>query len=252
MAFKIGSLVVVINVCFGLISSLIYTVASYIFLIVSYEESFNDAVIASKVVSCNEMSCTERYFSGNNLLLMCWYLLFGTLPLFYAPISAYEANVISSQDFIFYMSFFSFGILVLILWIVACFPENMLKNDGKGSSYVEDGLVYLFGCYCCRKPAPPRKDILSDFLLVSWIIAIGSLFTVIGAAVLIFLKPDEVTAYFWLVSAILFCVGSFLFLHASYPQNAKSRLFWKAICCEPTAKGLPDDERDGLLRAFSS
>lgn len=252
LAFKSDAFII-INVCCGLVSSLIYTVGAYIFLVASYDDSYSEAVIASKVVSCNDMSCTQRYFTGNNLLIMCWYLFIGTLPLFYTPISAYDANLISLQDFLFYISFLTFIVSILFLWIIACLPENMLKNDGRGSSYVEDSLVYLFGCYCFRRRSlPPRKDALSDFLLVSWVIAIASLFTVIASIVLIILKPEEVTAYFWLVSSVLFCLGSLLFLYASYPQNARSRFFWRTLCCDGSVKTLPEEERDSLLRAYSS
>lgn len=230
-------------------SGFIYAMAGYVFVIASYEENFV-AIDLTKFKSVKEMTLFERYFTGNNLLCMAWLLLLATLPCFSFPFCQYAAGDMSDFVFIFSLCCLIFGIFVLILFVISCLPENMILNNGNGSSYVHNLCLSIYTGIC----ASSKRENLSseykigDFLIVTWIIAIGSVFSV-PVCIYITIIDTALMQILMLISDVLFAVGSCLFVYTIYPENSNVSIvwYWLCGCCGTDKDGRHTEERSAIL-----
>mmetsp|Transcript_28445 Transcript_28445/g.28765 ORF Transcript_28445/g.28765 Transcript_28445/m.28765 type:complete len:302 (+) Transcript_28445:87-992(+) len=233
-------------------SGFVYAMAGYIFLIASYEE--NIAVPdPSKFKLVKDMTCTEKYFTGNNLLIMSWLLFLATIPILSFPIIEFIEHRMIFEVFIFLTSAICFALLNLILWVIACFPESMAHNNGRGSSYVYDcfRMVSMACCAASQREGVSDDGFITDFLLVSWVIAIASFLSI---PVAIYMIYANVTPAPWLmlISDILFAMGSALFVYAFTPDNHHTSIVWHYMTCccakETDMTATSREERDAILR----
>ena len=98
----------------------------------------------------SKLSFLERYFTGSDFLIATWMFLLCGLPLF-----GYTGYILADDS----GSLFGWELLVgsvgyvaiLSVWVIASMPENLVANDGRGSSHFFDYVFqpYCFPLFCC-------------------------------------------------------------------------------------------------------
>jgi len=229
----------------------LFAAASCWFVHLSYPVQFNeDLGRIMDFAACENIekqkSFGDRYLWGTNMLLLMWLFLLATLPFLAIPIWAYLDGDLSPSAFLIYFFALVFVILLLMFWLVAAFPESMLMNKMRGSSYFYDACLA-----CCLGPLyDPKTDDFSakadtfagfiqrhlggDFLLGAWfffVAAIAQLAYTVYDVCVDYLDP---LAYALVIGSLLLAIGSGLFVYTTYPENAFSRYWWCLSTCQST------------------
>jgi len=236
-----------------LASAIIFLIATCLLVFISYPEELEyDLACVEEfgVVDSIEKrkSFGERFLWGSRLLIFMWLQVLALVPLYVLVIWSYTTGDLSLAYFISYFLILVTISLLVIFWIAATFPENMIKNDGRGSSYFYD--LFLSCCWGARLSSTPdleeectcnnfwSKHAGSDFLVGSWVF-FG--LAGIGLVVAIYYTYEQwtnVLIYLVLISAVLVFVGSALFVSSSYPGQFFSRFWWCTITCQKTEQEL--------------
>ena len=98
--------------CFSLI---LCTFAATLFSIAAYPQNMNKIFLECLFVDVNEMTFTQKYFTGNVLLMGAWLITLSVLLAFFAPVYAFFSD---SINFIELLGALWIGALV----IFACLP----------------------------------------------------------------------------------------------------------------------------------
>lgn len=214
--------------CF-LISGALYLIGTIAFLAVSYPEAMEELMQSMTKMDPSKMSFWEKYFYGNSLLIMTWFFALATLPIvIYYVYGMIEGSVsIAYGVLAMIASFVAFGIL--FIWVVATFPENIIKNEGRGSQYVLE-FMSRNKMFCGREEFW-SYHFQSDFLVGSWAFLLISALALPGAIYFFVMNPTTFEYYMLLLSSTFFVLGSILLVHASYPGNFTSDLSWRILTC---------------------
>jgi len=250
-----------------LASATIFLLASCWFVLLSYPEQLeHDLACVEEFAVIDSIekrkSFGERFIWGSSLLMLMWLFLLALLPLYVLVIWAYTSSNISVLYFVSYFLFLIFVTLVLLFWITATFPENMIKNNGQGSSYFYD---LCLSCCCGEKVRAAnggntngsrddeeltcssfwQKHTGSDFLVGSWVFFGGAGLVLAVSVYYVYEEWTNVLIYFVLLSAILLFLGSALLVSSSYPGAFFSRFWWCTLTCQT-------DERWNVQRGRDS
>lgn len=159
--------------------------------------------IASKKADCCSTCCT-----GNTYLIAGWLAFIGTLPLILFSVPYFPLIILGL-------------LLCIILFMVAASPPYLAMNHGKGSiCYCSNG-EDTCGCECCKGEAGCKRPFSSDVVIVILALCIFSIFLMVAAIVNVCFLWYSVTAWLWLVAAVLFLTGMFLWFHAVVPPKVK-------------------------------
>ncbi len=235
-----------VNYVTMLVSGILVTSGSIVLLHMSYDpNAFLRLMVEMSRMDVSKMTFMEHYFTCSNLLIVSWLFFVSTLILIIYPVFALCIGEMSGM----WAALYILGVVVMIiptyLWVVALFPSNVVKNEGRGSSYFHD-----FCCCSCCKPSVDKLmqfcfgiesfvDTYAgvDFIAMTWCLFLISVLGLISAIVFVAYAPTDPIAYLWLVASILFCLGAFLFGHAIYPENTHSNMTWRfcsrfiCFCC---------------------
>jgi hypothetical protein len=235
-----------------IISSVLSLFGSIAFLSFSYPDAMEAMINEVMNQDLEKMTFLEKYFIGNKLLWMTWFFNLAFVPLLIYYIWAMIVGYLTGVNAVFTVLGVFITCAALFLWVVACFPENLVKNDGLGSTYFVD---YMEQCgLFCGNEQFWRDNMSGDFLAGSWIFFVISLAYFPVTAVFFFEDPTNMDAIMYLIAVILLVIGSGLFVHASYPGNISSDLSWRIMTC--TYDGTPRlftptlntvDERKALI-----
>lgn len=226
------------NLYYGtlLISGTCYFFGNFYFLSISYPSAMDDLMASAMTTDISNLSFADRYFFGNNLLIMTWSFTLALLPF---AIYFCVASIFGYVSLLF-------GLLVLVgfiisslssfFWILSCLPESIVKNEGKGSSYFIEFLECnnLF----CGIETHWRTNFSSDFLVGSWLFFFTSVFSFVSASVNMILYYINFEIVSYLISSCFLVIGSGLLVHASYPGNFTSDLTWRLITCGHQGESL--------------
>lgn len=229
-----------------LIAGIFYLIGSIIFLIVSYPETFQQLMVDAQTVDIKKLSCTEKYFTGNILLTATWLFFIPTFVYIVYPVWSYVDGTISAGLLALYLIAIFFLLCLTFVWVLACFPENMQSNDGQGSSVFFDALCCI-DC-CCDDKQFLKRHFGSDFLAGAWIFAVVATFSVIACIYTICLSPTSALYWTFFTSALLFALGFYLLVYASYPENMGSTLVYDKLCCKSGGNSTNADEETPLLK----
>lgn len=211
-----------------LVSAVIYLLASLIFLYYSYPSNLWTMMKEIQEYDAEKAGFIENYFTANPLLVATWLFALGSLPFVIYPIWAYEVDYIDTEYFVVY---FLIGILVLaviLLLVVSTFPFNLMKNEGRGSSYLFDYLC-IFDV-CCDDRNLLRKHMSPDFLAGTLMLSVLSIAFIPVACYLVYVDADDWVSYVWLFSSLFLAAGSIVLLYASYPEHGfQSTLVWSIL-----------------------
>ena len=243
---------VIYNYLAYLLASIIYIVATVLFLAVSYPDAYDKLMFDVATAEVDKMSCMERYISGNMLLVASWLILFATLPIAVYPCWAMADGDMSYVDGSLYLVFVFFIVVFLAFFTVACFPENLMANGGKGSSMIYDAFCACACCdtLCCCVGGREwlQKHFGSDLLAGLQLIFVGSVLSLALSVYYVAVNYNSVTPYLWLLSSLSFTVGSFLFLYAFYPDNYGSTVVFDALTCSKSERRQKPAYFDDLLK----
>ena len=233
-----------------LASALLFFIASMLLAYISQPEEleFDLACVEEFAVIDSiekRKSWGERFLYGHRLLVYMWLLLLAVVPLFVLVVWAYAAGQISTGYFVSYFLLVLFVALVSIFWVVAMFPENMILNNGRGSSFFYDAFL---SC-CCGSLHHLQgqgqgvdeietcavfwsKHAGSDLLVGSWLFFGGAGIALAVAVYYTYEEWTNVLIYLVLVSSVLLFVGSAFLVAASYPGQMFSRYWWCTFTCQ--------------------
>jgi len=199
------------------------------------------------------------------MLVLMWLFLLATLPFLAIPIWAYVDGDSSLSSFLIYFFAFILVILILIFWLVAAFPESMLKNNMRGSSYFYDACLA-----CCLGPlydpktgdfsARPdsfggfiQRHLGGDFLLGAWFFLVAAIAELAYSTYYVAIDDTDGLTWTLFAGSLFVAIGSALFVYTTYPENAFSRYWWCLMTCQCQGEDgafVPqpkDDETQKLL-----
>jgi len=177
------------------------------------------------------------------MLLLMWLFLLATLPFLAIPIWAYIDGDLTLTGFLIYFFIFVLVILLLVFWLVAAFPESMLMNKMRGSSF-------FYACLaCCLGPlydsttddfsAKPdtfagfiQRHLGGDFLLGAWVFFVASIVQLIYTVYYVCVDYLDWLAYALFIGSLFLAIGTGLFVYTTYPENAFSRYWWCLSTCQ--------------------
>jgi len=218
-----------------LVTGLLYLLGNLFFLSMSYPNAYKDMHKQIMSVDISKLSFIERYITGNNLLLMTWFFAISTLPILVYIVWSYQAGDLNELKAIGIILSIIFAFLGLSIWVIACFPENLRQNDGRGSTYVYDFFqsIGLFNINCIVPDKSYesfwKTHLGSDFLVGSWVLLILSAATLPESITIIAVYPNYFASYMFFISCVFFILGAILLVEISYPGNFQSDSCWKAI-----------------------
>ena len=171
------------------------------------------------------------------MLVATWFFAVSTFPFvvygLYAVITEPASDIGYGYLLASLFFFCSLGI-----WVVAAMPENMAKNGGTGSTIVFDAVWTKAWCCCGCLEATAKKYAHSDMLLGMWIFFAMSLLLLPYAVFVCVAFPAELYSWLDFVMVTSFALGAGLMVHASYPENFGSSVFFDTLTCSkgPKAK----------------
>jgi hypothetical protein len=208
-----------------LVVTLVFTVGSYIFLLLSYPDAVDEMMGALILLDMDKLTFTERYFTGNYFLIMAWIFLLAYCIMFAYPIWAMIDGALTIEYGIIFIVLLLACMPVLIIFVVACFPHNLIHNNGAGSSHVYD---FLF--HCCFECDTIQYHFGTDMLMAVWGFWIFAMISVIVSIAFVAFDPTGINI-FQLVACVIFFVGVDLMLIAVHPGKLKSDVSWRVLTC---------------------
>lgn len=250
-----------------LASLICFFIASLWFVHLSYPEQMEAEMVSIfkyfEVKDFNEVDFDKRYIWGCNFCLLGWFFLLAALPLIVIPIWGYASGVYTENEFLLYFFIYLILILFSFFFVVITFPESMIANNGRGTSYIYDTLFY-----CCLGPLYnddksdynyPNNTIIgffqkhlgSDFLSTVWLIFVLSIVQLLSAIYYMSVGDDK---YVWVyfIASLLFFIGSGLFVYTSYPNSFFSRYWWCLITLQQEEKLEFGTEMNSIMNAMMS
>ena len=232
----------------SLTSSIAFVIGSVYFVWFSYPEQMASMYnITPEKIS--QMTWMERNFTANEILKATWFFLLAIIPYFVDAIYL-TIDYSDSPEGYAYILGLCIVVAGLYTWVLSCKPENMIANDGRGSSIVYDSFLSKF-CCCCDCCNCCARHLGSDFLFGLWFFMVFNvLFLSYAIYYLIAISVTSYIGWMWLTMALGFTVGTYLFILSSYPENMQTSYFWD-YCLNPCLCGSSstDDmsEKKGLL-----
>ena len=222
---------VIVNYIVFLVSSIIYTIAAIIVLTVSYPTALRKAIQDVLTADTKKMNCIELYFTGNIFLVTSWLIFIGTLPMIIYPIWGLSIGFVTILAGVSYLIFVIFSLIILYLFIIACFPENLARTfEIDSTTFFHDTCKKY--CMCCSESNSYCSIYFGkDYIVVLWIIFIVSMAMVIGSIYYVAIDYNIITSYLWLLSSISFALGSYLYAIDSYTITGESTYFYDYCCC---------------------
>jgi uncharacterized membrane protein len=146
-----------------LVACVVFTYGSFVFLELSYPEKLDDMIERMILMDLDKLTFWEEYFIGNDFLVMAWLFFFAYMILFVFPIWAMANGSLSVEYGFIFIGCLLVFLPVFCLFIVACFPHNLIDNNGTGSSMVFDNTIGR----CCKLDWL-HTHFGSDLLLAVW------------------------------------------------------------------------------------
>ena len=102
-------------------------------------------------------------------------------------------------------------------------------------------MIYDSFCYCtCYDSICGREWIQchvgNDLLASLWLLVFGSILCLALSVYYIVVNYDQVVSYMWLLSSLLFLVGSYYLVYSFYPENYGSTSFYDMITCSTSIR----------------
>lgn len=202
----------------------------------------------------------ERYVWGTNMCLLMWLFLAAIIPFLAIPIWAYVDGDFTLAEFLIYLFVFVAAVALLAFWLVAAFPESVLMNKMRGSSFFYDACLA-----CCLGPlydaktddytAPSdsfagtvQRHLGSDFLVGAWVFLVGGIAQLALAVYLVCVDYTSAFSWAFFVASLLLALGSLLFVYTAYPEKTFSRYWWCLSTCQAEEQEAErKDETQALL-----
>jgi hypothetical protein len=237
--------IVITNYFVFLFSSIVYTIATIIVLTISYPATYKKILFEISTANTKKMTFIELYFTGNLFLVTSWLIFLGTLPMIIYPIWGLIIGYVTIESGLTYLLSLVILLLFLYVFVVACFPENLLHAfQGSGTSVIFDGCVkyFCFSCSdknekngknsCCGSNSFFAEHLGKDHLVILWFVFAISVFSVIGSIYYVAIDYYSVLSWLWLISSLAFAIGSYLYCIESYTGTGESSLFYDLCCCK--------------------
>lgn len=266
MAYNVSSLnfldtqnIVICNYLCFLLNSITYTITAILIITISYPKVYrkilNDAVAAD----VTKMTYMELYFTGNIFLVASWLLLIGTLPLLIYPIWKFaigDGSILSGM--IYFLSTLLINFFLLIC-VIACFPENLVKNiSTPGTTTIFDfSAAYLCCCFeskvypCCGFQFLCASHLGKDYQIALWLVFLLSIAGLIGSILYVYARPISLIRWLLLFSWVFFAAGSYLYAIDTYTEMEDSTICFDFLTCRPikrSRRASMDDQTDDSER----
>lgn len=242
---------------------IVFFFATIWFVAITYPVQLREEMVRiMDFASCDDIgrskSLGERFIWGTNYNLLMWLFLLATLPFLAIPIWAYADGDIGLESFLIYFFIFLIVVLILVFWLVATFPESMIKNNCRGSSYIYDSclaccLGALYDPSTHDFSANPeslagfiQRNLGGDFLLGAWFFFLASLAQLVYSIYYVCVDYDDGLVYTIFFGSLLLAIGSGLFVYTAYPENAFSRYWWCMSTCQQEETPKVDEEKERL------
>lgn len=233
--------------CF-LVMGILFTLGSIYFVILSYPAEMAAEMNKIAHEDMSKLTFLERYFTGTDFLIATWLFLLCGLPLFGYTGYMLADDPSSCSGWVLLLGSLGY-VAILSVWVIASMPENLVANDGKGSSYFFDYCFQpycfpLFCCYgvCCRcccnsmDLALWRVHLGTDMLAGGWLFFLMACLLMPYAIYYAIWFPGETYTWLTMGSTVGFVWGAGLMVYTSYPENVGSTWTWDTMTCNKASK----------------
>lgn len=227
-----------------LVAAVLFAAGSYYFLFLSYPEVLMKMVIEMSSIKINELSFTQRYFTGSDMLIASWFFVAASLPFMVYDIYLivkYPDDAYSWEYQIVTFSMFS----CLLFFVYICLPEVLLMNNGRGSTMIYDNVISPFCCISLahykelKEASKAGKDtpcfwerhFANDMVGTMWILVAVCAVALSLEIVLVIMHPYSIIYQLTLWMVITFFLGSVCMVFSMNPDNMHSRVVWDLVTC---------------------
>lgn len=217
--------------------------------VVLASSSFNFAKTRAEIKNADigRMTCVERYFNGNSLLVAAWCFTAPTLLYIVLASWAFILGLITQTEVIEYIMVLLVIFTATMVWVYACFPENLVANNKKGTTVVFDTLC------CVKRPTNSffcfGKEITtearSDYVIGVWIIFILTAILFVVSIISLVIDPLTPNAVLFFASIAFIFFGFYVKANTSYSPEMQSTTVWDTLTFSKTE--LPSDELQTLI-----
>jgi predicted MFS family arabinose efflux permease len=190
-----------------------------------------------------EVSCLERYVTGNSMLLATWFFAISVSPFLFLGIYIIAIAPTDPMGYLYVIC--SFGAFsALGVWVLGSMDENLAKDGGLGSTILYDNIfVPIAGSESATLNTYFKRDLINGM----WIFFFAALLVFPYGIYYVATVPTEPIAYYCLVMAIGFVVGAGQMVYTSFPENYGSTVTFDFFTCY-TCRDDDDDlvEVDGV------
>ena len=239
-----------------LISSILFVVACVPLLYSSYPEQLLQ-LVEQLSQPPRELSCVEKYFTSNLLLLTTQIFVLGTVPFMGEALVELFDHPDSPRGYLLFVGLV-FLLPLLFFWSYTAMDMNLRKNGGQGSSFIYD---WLEGRGMISDERFWRRHLGHDAIATLWVMsAMGTgLFAAVMAALLVCptleangiqLCPSRPFLWFLFFDGGILCMGMWLMTYATYPENFNASFFFRTP--HLATEAFIEDDADSILSVATS
>jgi hypothetical protein len=223
-----------------LTSSVLFLIGSVYFVKLSYPEAMQqmmeDLAQQGGKEQAGTLTFTEKYFTGTDMTIALWFFNFATLPFLVYGLYLIGADPSSYYGYVYTIGV-GFAFAAMFFWLYASLPENILANEGQGSTVVFDKWIAGSPSCCCGCfQSFVEKHCKSDMLFGMWIFTVGTCLGVPYAFYLVAVEPTVYSAWLEFGLIISFAIGMVAMTYTSYPENFNSTLCYDVLTCSRGTK----------------
>ena len=200
-----------------LLSATMFSIGSVISLEASYPEARAVAKHETLRGQASSLNWMERYVTGNDALLVSWAFTLCIVPFVTVGIYLLAMNAADPLGYAYVISG-TFGMMGMLVLVVASMPESLEANDGAGSSHIFSFLVssQLLSCFSGEATSFFVKYFRFDLIWVLWGFLLAAVSSMIFALILVSIHPASSYSWWSFSTSVAFITGACAMLHSGY------------------------------------
>lgn len=222
-------------------TGILFVIGAYYFVLMSYPEEIQRMAVFMKGAHNDpaDLTCMQKYFTGTDLLIATWFFYIAALPVMIYGLYMIAVDPTMYVGYVYVVGCLAF-FAVTAIWLIGAMPENMIANEGMGSSYFYDFFAHRCCGICIQRGSATdeylRVHIGSDVMFGMWLFTLMSFLGIPWGIYEIFFNDYDVIGWLDFSMAFTFALGMAILTYTSYPGNMESHFVWDVISCKGLGK----------------
>ena len=175
-----------------------------------------------------QLTCVEKWLTSNPMLLGTQLANLGMLPYLIEGFVLLGRGRPGDEEMGWsYICAVIFFCPLLGLWTVSSMDSSMRLNNGRGSTYIYDGLKKCGCLRCCKDEAFWKRHIQADGMVTMWIFVVLMGMGMPFVPLQLLMTPLDYMAWMNGLALAAFFAGACLMLKTSYPENFNTSSFFE-------------------------